>query len=512
MSIPQVKDYNGLPTLFVKDEPFFCLAGELHNSDTSDPAYMEREVWPRLQGLNMNSVIAPIYWECIEKTEGVYDFSSLDVLIRQAREAKLHLILLWFGLWKNAESMYVPGWMKRNTKTYFRVKNVKGEPINTISPLCSAAIEKDASCFRAVMRRIRETDEEENTVIVMQVENEIGVLGSSRDYSEAANKAYAEAVPAALAGKLGVSGSWKEAFGGEADESFMAYQFASAVETIASAGREEYPLPCYANAWLRQYPWHPGSYPMGGPVPGMHRIWKAAAPSLFALGPDIYVPYVADVMDEYAYSGNPLFIPEVRKDAVASSYCLYAFWAKNAVCFSPFGIEEISLDPSEVDQPPMEVMIALNIDPSAFDIRGSKDYLARTYSFIEESKSLLLAYRGTEHMKAFCRHGEYDYGCYLRFRDYDILASYAPRESAKPLGAGVIIEESPDCFLIFGMMCSLSFRAKPDENLRVEMISLEEGDIHDGVFKRGRILNGDEKMSLQFGDMPSELMLEMYQY
>ena len=440
MSIPQVKDYNGLPTLFVKDEPFFCLAGELHNSDTSDPAYMEREVWPRLQGLNMNSVIAPIYWECIEKTEGVYDFSSLDVLIRQAREAKLHLILLWFGLWKNAESMYVPGWMKRNTKTYFRVKNVKGEPINTISPLCSAAIEKDASCFRAVMRRIRETDEEENTVIVMQVEN---------------------------------------------DESFMAYQFASAVETIASAGREEYPLPCYANAWLRQYPWHPGSYPMGGPVPGMHRIWKAAAPSLFALGPDIYVPYVADVMDEYAYSGNPLFIPEVRKDAVASSYCLYAFWAKNAVCFSPFGIEEISLDPSEVDQPPMEVMIALNIDPSAFDIRGSKDYLARTYSFIEESKSLLLAYRGTEHMKAFCRHGEYDYGCYLRFRDYDILASYAPRESAKPLGAGVIIEESPDCFLIFGMMCSLSFRAKPDENLRVEMISLEEGDIHDGVFKRG---------------------------
>ena len=315
----------------------FCLAGELHNSDTSDPAYMEREVWPRLQGLNMNSVIAPIYWECIEKTEGVYDFSSLDVLIRQAREAKLHLILLWFGLWKNAESMYVPGWMKRNTKTYFRVKNVKGEPINTISPLCSAAIEKDASCFRAVMRRIRETDEEENTVIVMQVENEIGVLGSSRDYSEAANKAYAEAVPAALAGKLGVSGSWKEAFGGEADESFMAYQFASAVETIASAGREEYPLPCYANAWLRQYPWHPGSYPMGGPVPGMHRIWKAAAPSLFALGPDIYVPYVADVMDEYAYSGNPLFIPEVRKDAVASSYCLYAFWAKNAFSKSVVG-------------------------------------------------------------------------------------------------------------------------------------------------------------------------------
>ena len=150
-------------------------------------------------------------------------------------------------------------------------------------------------------------------------------------------------------------------FGDDAGDSFMAWNFASAVETIASRGKAEYDLPCYANAWLKQYPWNPGSYPAGGPIPEVQDIWRCAAPSLFTFGPDIYVPYCADIFDEYTTDINPLFIPEIRKDAVAASYCLYAFGAKNAICFSPFGIEELALDPSQIDRPPMEVMIALNI-------------------------------------------------------------------------------------------------------------------------------------------------------
>ena len=181
-----------------------------------------------------------------------------------------------------------------------------------------------------------------------------------------------------LAQALGKSGTWEEAFGEDAGEAFMAWYFASAVETIAASGKKEYDLPCYANAWLRQSPWFPGSYPSGGPVERVQPIWRAAAPSLFAFGPDIYVPYCADVMDSYATDDNPLFIPEIRKDAVASSYALYAFGAKNALCFSPFGIEDLALDPSQLDKPPMDLMIALNIDPSAFDITGSKDCLAAT--------------------------------------------------------------------------------------------------------------------------------------
>lgn len=281
--IPQIREVNGIQTLYVDDEPFFILGGEIHNSASSSLSYMEREVWPNLRDLNMNTVVAPLYWEQIEAEEGNYDFEVMDGLIRQARENGMHLVFLWFGLWKNAESMYVPGWMKKNTEVYFRAEKPDGEKLNTISPLCEAAVEKDAAAFAAIMKHIRETDGEESTVIMMQVENEIGLMGTDRDYSVQGQKAFGEQIPIELAEYFGKNGTWTEVFGEDAGEAFMAYYFASAVEKITEAGRKEYPLPCYANAWLKQYPWYPGSYPSGGPVKEMHKIWKKTAPSLFTV-------------------------------------------------------------------------------------------------------------------------------------------------------------------------------------------------------------------------------------
>ena len=505
-------DENGIRTLYAGDKPFFCRAGEIHNSSASDPEYMKKHVWPNLRGLHMNSVIAPVYFEMIEETEGSYDFTSVDELILGARGEGLKLIILWFGLWKNAESMYVPGWMKKDPETYFRAEKAGGVRMTTVSPLCDAAVEKDALAFSSLLRHIREFDEEEQTVIMIQVENEIGLLGTDRDYSPAAEKAFSEAVPQKVAEIAGKTGTWSEVFGEDAGENFMAFYFALAVERIASCGKKEYDLPCYANAWLRQYPWFPGSYPSGGPVETTQAIWRSTAPSLFAFAPDIYVPYCADVMDTYASKENPLFIPEIRKDAVTASYALYAFCEKNAIGYSPFGIEELALDPSEVDKPPMEVMIALNIDPSAFDISDSKDYLAAVYQLMEEMEPLYLKLRGTDHLKAFVRHGENDNGTYLRFTDYDLTVSYAPRQTAKPLGSGVVIELAPDTFLIAGMSCSMEFRVKPGCTAQADILRLEEGSLKGGEWKPGRILNGDEKMSLSFGPMVKMLRIKLYQF
>ena len=39
------------------------------------------------------------------------------------------------------------------------------------------------------MRHIKEVDGTQHTVLMMQVENEVGVLGDSRDHSAAADKA-----------------------------------------------------------------------------------------------------------------------------------------------------------------------------------------------------------------------------------------------------------------------------------------------------------------------------------
>ena len=511
MSIPVVKhDEKSIPTLYVHDKPFFMRSGEIHNSNASDPVYLEEKLWPALRGLHLNSVIVPLYWEMIEPAEGEYDFSLPEKIIRAARREGLKIGFLWFGLWKNAESMYVPAWVKRDTETYFRARKVSGEIMPTISPLCHAAVEKDRQAFTALMRRICELDKEENTVIVMQVENEIGLLGTDRDYSSEANASFDAPIPEKLAAALGRGGTWEEVFGSDAGENFMAWHFGSAVERIAASGKAAYNLPCYTNAWLRQSPWFPGSYPSGGPIRQVQPVWRVAAPSLFTFGPDIYVPYCADVMDEYASGNHPLFIPEIRKDSVSSSYALYAFGAKNALCFSPFGIEDLALDPSELDKPPMELMIALNIDPSAFDITGSRDCLSATYGLLEQLEPLYLQYRGTPSLQVCVRHGEVDYSSFLRFGSYDLIVKYGPRMSGKPLGCCYVIELSEDRFLLAGLNCTPEFRVKPGTDRKVEILRLEEGRIVDGKWVPGRVLNGDERMNLRFGDMPGTLMVELH--
>ena len=514
MTIPHIApDERGIPTLYVDDKPFFITGGELHNSSGSDLAYMNREVWPNLRNLNVNAVIVPIYWELIEPEEGRYDFSLIDGLAEQARKEGVRLIGLWFGLWKNAESMYVPAWMKRDPATYFRAETVQGVKLNSISPLCQAAVSKDQAAYRQVMRHIRDIDGERNTFIMMQVENEIGLLGADRDYSAIANESYAQNVPHDLCEALGVEGSWEQAFGRDhAAESFMSYHYAKSVELIAGAGMSEHPIPAYTNAWLLQYPWYPGSYPSGGPVRTVHRIWKAMAPSLFTLSPDIYVPEIAQTMDEYAGRDNPLFVPEVRKDAQTASYCLYAFFAKNAIGYSPFGIEDLALPPESIQRPPMEVMIALNIDPAAFDVTDSAKYLSRTYRIIHSLTPHIMRYRDTERMHTWVRKSDADRGVLLHLAEYDVQVAFSPKQMAQPLSAGAIIELSENRLLLVGMMSTLTFMPKPGRNVNVDVLSYEEGDFVDGTWTPGRRLNGDEKMSFGFGPMPEIRMLEIFTY
>lgn len=505
-------DEKGIGTLYVNDKPFFMRSGEIHNSSASSLEIMNKEIWPQVRELNLNSLIVPIYWECIEPKLGEFDFTLVDGIIDGARKENKKLVFLWFGLWKNAESMYVPGWMKTNPDKYFLAEKVTGEKINTISPLCHEAVEQDKAAFKKLMAHIKSIDENECTVVAMQVENEIGLLGTARDYSAAANKLFNSDIPADIEKLYNQSGSWKAAFGDDAEEYFMAYHFANAVEEITKAGQQEYNLPCYTNAWLKQYPWFAGSYPSGGPNSSVHKIWKAMAPSLFALAPDIYVPYCADVMDEYASANNPLFIPEIRKDAVASSYEIYAMLHHNAICFSPFGIEELALDPDMVDKPPMEVMIALNIDPSAFDTRGSKEDLSATNKLLENLEPLYLKYRGSDKLQSFVRHGENDYGCYVKCSEYDFKVSYSPRVSGKPLGSFSVFELEPNKFLLIGLECGAEFTVKSYENKKADIIRFESGHIENGEFVSDKLLNGDEKMALRFGNMPGVYMLELYKY
>ena len=141
------------------------------------------------------------------------------------------------------------------------------------------------------------------------------------------------------------SGTWAEIFGSDewADEVFMAYHVGRFVGEVAKAGKSELNIPMYVNAWLGPQPGQdvPGKYPSGGPVARVIDVYRAAAPSLDLIAPDIYVPDFKGTCAQYARSGNPLFIPEAR-DQVGNLF--WALGRHGAWGWSPFGIEDLKPD------------------------------------------------------------------------------------------------------------------------------------------------------------------------
>ncbi|MGA2443328.1 MAG: DUF5597 domain-containing protein [Tepidisphaeraceae bacterium] len=343
------------------NKPFLALGGELGNSTASDLDVLESAL-ARCQRMNLNTVMLPVCWDLIEPEEGKYDFSLLRGAIDRARQHGLHLVYLWFGTWKNSMSCYAPIWVKRDTARFERVKQSSGEVMEIVSPQSSAANEADARAFAALMRWTKDYDAEAQTVIMVQVENEIGMIPEPRDHSEKSESAYRSAVPSILLslakrGELGsevgalwekagrkTEGAWSDVFGAgpQGDEVFSAWQFATYVEKVAAAGKKEYALPMYANAALIRPGYLPGQYPSAGPLPHLLEVWRAGAPSLDMICPDIYFPNFMEWCGRYLRNGNPLFIPEMAASARAAANALYAAAQFGAIGFGPFSIENVS--------------------------------------------------------------------------------------------------------------------------------------------------------------------------
>lgn len=512
-TIPQIETTGSGKTLMVDGKPYRIYGGEIHNSSSSSLTYMDASVWPALRGMHLNTVVAPVFWETVEPEKGVFDFSLLDGLLAQARREQVRLVLLWFGLWKNAASTYVPEWVQRDAKTYFRVKDEQGKPMMTISPLCEAAVAADAAAFRMLMRHLKEADGEEQTVIMVQVENEIGVLQAARDFSEAAEKAYHGEVPAALQEAYGVTGSWPEAFRKDACEYFMGCHFAAAIEQIAAAGHAEYPLPLYVNAWLEQFPDLPGRYPSGGPVFKLIDLYRLMAPTIKLYAPDIYVDQFRDVCDEYASKGNPLMIPEVRNSIDSVPFLLYAVGAHNAMGFCPFGIEDMrGKGTADAD-----VLGILNISEAALgNASGAAELLGHTYALLQNMDKPIR----TAHEKGSI-HGfleQSDSGTVIPLREVDLkitfngrgafLSPAPPKEPGAPVAGGFVFERDDEIF-IAGTGFALEFLPKTGDRGVAEVITKEEGRFVSDEWQCGRILNGDEAYFHKFGTVPETMRFKV---
>ncbi len=485
-SMPQLRRQGSAMQLIVDGSPFLVIGGELHNSSSSSIEYMQ-PIWQRMRDLNINTVLTPVAWELIEPTEGSFDFALVDDLIRDARSHNLRLILLWFGSWKNGMSSYIPLWVKQDAARFPRVKLHNGESIEVLSTLTESNWQADARAFAALMGHLAEFDSQDHTVIMVQVENEVGVLGDTRDRCEAANSAYAGSVPQELsaylqehqhelvpeirqrweAGGRKSSGSWEDVFGvGPAtDEMFMAWNYARYLDNVTAAGKAAYGLPMFVNAWLNKPEETPGDYPCGGPLPHVMDVWLAGCPQIDLLTPDIYAPDFAAWCRKYTQRGNPLFIPEMHRAENGARNVFYAIGQHDAIGTSPFAVDALD----QPDQTP----------------------LSQSYAVLQQLAPVILEHQGSTAMAGFLLDHEqpsvtHQLGGYELEISLDEIFGYKA-----DIGYGLIIAVAPNTFVGAGSGFRVAFRAT-NGAAQVGIGAVDEGAYRDGQWIAGRRLNGDE--------------------
>jgi hypothetical protein len=494
---PKLVKTNGVTQLFVDQKPFLMLGGELGNSSTSDIDYM-RPIWPKLRSMNLNTVLAPVYWELMEPVQGKFDFTLVDSMIVGARKNDLKLVLLWFGAWKNSMSCYAPAWVKTNQQKFERAKDNKGNGLEILSAFNKDNLKADINAFTALMKHIRKVDSDELTVIMIQVENEIGMLTAAREYTDASNDAFNGKVPDELMsylknnkdklvpemqdlwGKKGFTGNgtWEEIFGSglSTDEIFQAWQYAKYTNEVAKTGKKAYDIPMFVNAALNYKNVDPGQYPSAGPLPHLMDIWQAGAPEIDFLSPDFYNPYFRRYCDLYARRNNPFFIPEIRFEPNNSAKVFYAIGHYKSMGFSPFSIESTDTADHPLGLP-----------------------ISKSYDILQQLAPIILQYQATNNIEGVLldstlQKQEITMGNYKLTVSHDYTLGWSPeaKKAGWPESGGLIIQTGNDEFIIAGTGIVVTFSRASDNNTSVGILRADEGRYVDGKWKPGRRMNGDQ--------------------
>jgi beta-galactosidase GanA len=488
--LPRLVREGGRYGLLVDGKPYLILGAQVNNS-SAWPAMLPK-VWPAIDQLGANTVQVPIAWEQIEAQRGHFDFAFLDALLSEAREHHVRLILLWFATWKNGSPRYTPEWVKLDTTRYPRVITSTGERIGAMSPHSTATLEADRNAFVELLRHLKQVDSQ-HTVIMMQVENEAGTYGSVRDFSPAAKQLFDAPVPASLVHVLKTrAGTWQQAFGKDADEFFNAWSIASYIGKVAAAGKAEYPLPMYCNVALRDpfHPGTPGAYASGGPTDNVLDIWKAAAPAVDLIAPDIYMPEYekyTKILDLYQRPDNALFVAETGNPIPYARY-FFAVLGHQAIGFSPFGMDFTGYSNYPLGAP--------KVDPETVAAFAVNYELARPMAQKLAELSLHGKLHGVSEDPA--NHDQtIELGAWRATVTYG-LPQFGPAKSPpgnpQPMGGVMIGELGPNEFLVAGLHARVSFDvADRSRRLKMQFARVEEGHFQkDGTWKFLRIWNGDQ--------------------
>ena len=494
-NLPHLNKQGSATQLIVDDKPYLVLGGELGNSSFTSLEYME-PVWQKLKTMNINTVLVPVYWELIEPVEGEFNFELYDQLINEARKYDLRLIILWFGAWKNSMSSHAPGWVKKDQERFPRVKDDKGNSYEILTPFSEDNLEADLKAYRALMQHIKAVDENDHSIIMIQTENEIGMLPTARDYSQLANEKFNENVPRefieylkehkgklvpefeAVWAKNGCkeNANWEEIFGESphTDEIFMAWYYAKFTNALVEAGKEIYPLPMYVNAALNRPNRLPGEgYPSAGPLPHIMDVWLAGGPSIDFLSPDFYFPNIEYWCDLYTRQGNPLFIPEHKFDSTVAAKAAFVFGHYKAIGFSPFSIESTN--------------------------HPEDEQIGKVYNLINQMTPLITSNQGNKEIEGVLLDNEIQERI-IPFGDYELTVKHSytlgyeansKNEMWEPAGA-IIIHTAENEFYLAGSGVVITFRNLTNPDLNVGILKDEEGKFENGKWKVIRHLNGDQ--------------------
>jgi hypothetical protein len=482
--IPQLVKQDGKFTFLVDGKPFIILGGQVNN-DSAFPDRMER-AWPKFKTMHMNTVEYPVYWNEIEREEGKFDFRDFDQILLRARAEGLRVVMLWFGTWKNGAMDWAPNWVKTDTARFPRVLDSGGKPIRVLSPHAKATLEADKKAYVAMMTHLRQVDEADRTVIMMQVENESGLLGSVRDYSAESTKLFHGPVPAALVTALKKQpGTWTEVFGRRlAEEAFTTYYLSSYINEIARAGKQVYPLVTYVNAWEGGEDTADGfdsfdrageSYPSGGPVSHMLDLWKATAPDIDILSADTSVQPTINfrlINARYTRPDNPYWSPEAGRTLTGARAFFFALAEYSAIGFGAYGVDSGPAGPGLEER---------------FVDQGAD------YRLVEATMPALTALQAAGKLKVAMAE-DVIRGKNLLFDRYQLLVRFLPAVPATPSSRVLVGELGPDEFLVVGFDATVDFRPTVGSDFTAAQFLLaEEGVYENGVWKmtnRARIYQG----------------------
>ena len=488
--VPRIVENYGRHALLVDGQPFLMLGGQAHNS--SGWPGMLPQVWSAIETMHANTLEVPIYWEQIEAQPGKFDFSLVDTLLVQARKRDKHLVLLWFATWKNGSSHYMPEWMKREPSKYPNITGKNGQLVDSPSPHNQSAMEADAKAFAEVMKYLKKVDPK-HTVLMVQVENEPGAWASVRDYSATAQKLFEGQVPAellkpeilkALNKTVIAKGTWTEVFGKDADEYFQAWSVAKYIGYVAAAGKAVNSLPLYVNAALRDPITNPSAntYESGGPTDNVIPIWKAAAPSIDLLAPDIYLPEsekALKVIELYDRTDNTLFVPEIGSGEKFTRY-FYPVLAAGGIGFSPFGIDDNGQGETKAET---ETRLAS---------------IAQEYAMAGPMMRELAQWSFEGKIKAVVEHEDHgvqtiNLGAWEATVNFGTSERRAEPTITRPFGKAMIVQLGENEFLMTGTLCHFTFKPLGANAVKSwQYLKVEEGYYENGTFKLLRIRNGDE--------------------